>query len=380
MFTVAIDARSADSPRSGIGNYTTHLISELARLDSEFQLLLIRRANPQASPSLDIDSKVRVESYRGDTKSVSTLGLGISLAKVLRNVDLYHSPADIVPLGLPCPWVVTLHDLMWVETPELCSSFLPVRLVNSLWYRWNFSRSVPGAASIIAISRATADAIARVYPQQRDKVHVVHHGVDHERYSSKEQKPRSLLDPYLPRGMRYSLIVGQGSPYKNHLGMVRAFAEAMKDRSDHKLVLVRRFSRVDKEMHTLLERPEVKQKLISVPFVPDDVLLALYQHAHMLLFVSHNEGFGLPALEAMALGTPVLASTAPAVVEVTGEGALHVSSTDPSSMARGIVALDSDEALRERLQKAGLQRSREFSWKRAAEQTLAAYRSALRGR
>ena len=142
--------------------------------------------------------------------------------------------------------------------------------------------------------------------------------------------------------------------------MVRAFLRAMQGRSDHRLVLVRRFNRVDAEMSQVLATPEAKRLVVAVSHVSDEVLAALYRHARMLLFVSLYEGFGLPALEAMAMGVPVLASTAPAVEEITAKGALHANPHDEADIARNIRRLCEDDALRARLIAAGQQRAQDF--------------------
>jgi glycosyltransferase involved in cell wall biosynthesis len=313
----------------------------------------------------------------GETKSVHTV-LTLGARHRFAEFDLYHSPADLVPLALRCPWVVTIHDLMWLEAPRLASAFLPVRMANGIWYTANIRRAIAGAERVIAISDATRDAIVRVFPRWTDKVRVIHHGLDRERYSMATEAPRRLLDDIVPPGQSFSLIVGQGSPYKNHARMVRAFLRAMQGRSDHRLVLVRRFNRVDAEMSQVLATPEAKRLVVAVSHVSDDVLAALYRHARMLLFVSLYEGFGLPALEAMAMGVPVLASTAPAVEEITASGALHANPHDEADIARNIRRLCEDDALRARLIAAGQQRAQDFSWDETARATLEVYREAAR--
>jgi glycosyltransferase involved in cell wall biosynthesis len=142
-------------------------------------------------------------------------------------------------------------------------------------------------------------------------------------------------------------------------------------------VLVRRFSRVDSEMQRLLARPEVAARVVTLPHVTDEVLFGLFRHARMLLFASLYEGFGLPALEAMGFGLPVLASTAPAVLEVTGDAALHAEPTSHADLVEKIRRLDADEPLRERLIAAGKLRIRCFSWDRAARRTLDVFRQAV---
>jgi glycosyltransferase involved in cell wall biosynthesis len=374
LVRIVIDTRSVVEKKSGIGNYVESLIKHLVPIAGDVRFVLVR--HPEATWPILEHERVEERAYRGETKSVHTL-LGLGLAHPFADADLYHAPAELVPLGLRCPWVVTFHDLMWIERPELASAFAPVRLVNSAWYRLNYRRAISGARRVIAISQATADAIGRVYPGERSKVDVVHHGIDFKRYDATLAGSRASLDSIVAPGLRYSLIVGQGSPYKNHANMIRAFLEATRTDPDHRLVLVRRFSRVDAEMQSLLARADVRKKLIAVPFVSDATLLALYRHAVMLLFASHYEGFGLPALEAMAMGTPVLASTAPAVREVVGDAALCAVPTDFSDMAGKIRTLADDESLRERLRAAGVARAHGFTWEKAARQTLAVYRKAL---
>ncbi|MBE7484301.1 MAG: glycosyltransferase family 4 protein [Polyangiaceae bacterium] len=377
MLRVVVDARSISGKKSGVGNGLEALLRHMLPLAEGFRFLLLR--HPDAEQPLLRDERVEELTFPGETKSAATV-FGLGFAHRFGDWDLFHSPGDIVPLGLGCPWVVTTHDLMWVEAPELASAFAPVRLGYGLWYRATFGRAIRGARRVIAISETTARAIARIYPSEAEKVRVVRHGFDASRHDARLAGPRSLLEPWLPRGVRYSLIVGQGSPYKNHVRMVRAFVEAMGSRSDHRLVLVRRFARVDPEMDRLLARPDVRALVVPLPHVTDEILFALYAHAHMLLFASLYEGFGLPALEAMGFGLPVLASTTDALLEVTGDAALHADPWDHADLVAKIRALDADVELRGRLCEAGKRRAQSFSWELAARKTLEVYREAVEAR
>jgi len=357
VLQIVVDARSVVAKRSGIGTYTEALLRHMVPLADDMRFLVLR--HPSMTDPIVADERVEELRCPGETKSMDTvLRLG-RLRRGFARYDLYHGPGDLVPLGLRCPWVVTLHDLMWLEAPRLASAFWPVRLANGLWYRLTYGYAVRGARAVIAISHATAAATGRVFPQQSHKVTVIHHGLNHDRHQAEQAAPRSLLEPFVPQGCRYSLIVGQGSPYKNHHRMVRAFVAAMADRPNHKLVMVRRFSRIDLAFSRLLSRPEVRDKVIVLPFVSDDVLRALYRHAHMVLCASLYEGFGMPALEAMALGTVVLGSTAAAVREVTGDGALQADPADVADLVRKMRRLDDDQVLRTRLREAGRERVRQ---------------------
>lgn len=375
---VVIDTRAVVAHRSGIGNYVEALVEHMVPLAPDLDFLLV------TTPGLPRElaggaPNVKRLPFSGETKSVKTV-FSLGRAHPFEEAALYHSPADLIPLGLRAPYVVTIHDLMWIEARELAARFLPVRVANGAWYTWNIGRAVRGARRIISISEATADAIRRVYPAEADKVRVVRHGVDRERFDRRKVGPRSLIDDIVPPGVAYSMCVGQGSPYKNHARMLRAFVRAVQGRKEpHKLVLVRRFARVDSEMKQLLSNPEVMRHVVPVEHVSDERLLALYGHATMLLFASLYEGFGMPALEAMNLGLPVLGSSAAAVAEVVGDAALTPDPRDEDAIARDIARLFDDAALRESLRERGLERARQFTWERAARDTLAVYREAMRG-
>lgn len=373
VLRIVIDARSISRNKSGIGNTLQALLGRMLPMADDMRFLLLR--HPDVEGPLFGQENVRELAFPGETKSSLTV-FALGLAHRFGTWDLFHSPADLVPLGLGCPSVVTIHDLMWIEAPELASAFLPVRSANACWYRANYARAIRGARRVIAISNATAASIARIYPESAPRIRVVHHGFDASRYAVERGGPRESLDAWLPRGAAFSLVVGQGSPYKNHAAMVRAFVTAMGSRDDHKLVLVRRFSRIDSEMRQLLSRPEVQRLVVTIPNVTDELLLTLYRHARMLLSASLYEGFGVTALEAMGIGLPVLASTVPAVLEVTGDAALHADPRSHRDLVEKIVRLDLDEALRARLVEAGKRRVRDFSLDRAARETLSVYREA----
>ncbi len=376
MPEIVIDARSVVAHRSGIGNYVEALVEHMVPAAPDLTFTIVSMPGLERTLAAGAPN-VRRLTFPGETKSVKTV-FSLGRAHPFADAALYHSPADLVPLGLRAPYVVTIHDLMWIEARALASGFLPVRLANGAWYTWNIGRAVRGSRRIIAISEATRDAIARIYPAAADKVRVVRHGVDHERFDRAHVGPRSLIDDIVPPGTSYSVCVGQGSPYKNHARMLRAFVKAMQGRSEpHKLVLVRRFSRVDAEMRALLSDPEVMRYVVPVSHVSDEKLLALYGHATMLLFASLYEGFGMPALEAMNLGLPVLGSSTPAVAEVVGEAALKPDPRDEDAIAAAMKQLVDDAALRERLRELGMQRAKQFTWERAAKETLAVYREAL---
>jgi len=375
MIRVAIDARTlVQKTRSGIGNYIRDIIPHIVELADDIQFTIIR--NPKGQIPGTTQKNVQEILIPYDTMSLYTVfrpGLGASLS----NFELYHSPYSMIPPGLRCPVVVTVHDMMWIEAPKLAARFPLWRWPRHLWYAATFGYAIRKSSAIIAISKATADAIRRIFPEQAQNVHVIHHGIDLERFSPERAKERSALDPWIPRGIKYSMAVGKGSPYKNHANIVRAFVRATHDQPDHKLVLIRRSARIDFEMWKLRLNPDVKNKVILLPFVDDDKLRTFYRHAQMLLFLSRYEGFGMPVFEAMAMGIPVLASSIPALMEISGDAALHAESGDLSDMAEKIRSLATDKVLRDKLIAAGRKHVHQYTWSRCAGEILKVYRKTI---
>lgn len=372
MQRIVVDARAV-TVKSGIGNYIEALLQRIVPLAEDMRFLLLRP--PEDRRPILRHPRVEELALPGETKSIHTFWIG--RAHRFEDFDLYHGPSDIIPWGIRCPWVATIHDMIWLERPDLGASFLPTRAVLAAWYRAEYGHAIRGAERVITISRASADGIGRVFPKEAGKVRVIHHGVDREQWSPERAGSRSSIERIVPAKSRYSLIVGRGAPYKNHPGMIRAFVEATRDDPGHKLVVVRRFARLDFAMRRLLERPDVREKVVTVPSVTSDELLTLYRNAVALLFASHYEGFGMPLLEAMAMGVPVLISTDPALVEVAGGAALSAESTNHADLVAKIRRLAQDADLRASLAKAGQERASAFSWDTCARQTLEVYREAI---
>ena len=170
------------------------------------------------------------------------------------------------------------------------------------------------------------------------------------------------------------LTVGQGAPYKNHLHAVQGFLEAFRDHPSYRMILVRRTVQREKDLHALLRQPHVQSRVLTLSYVTAAMLNALYNAARMVLHPSYYEGFGLPLVEAMAVGTPLVTSTVSAMPEIVGPAALLVHPADARAIGAALQTLDRDEVLRARLIAAGRQRVQRFCWRACAQATLAAYR------
>ncbi len=371
---IAFDARYLNGPSSGIGTYCLNLLRELLRLDPELRLLLVTR---------EAGLKRRFESdrcdelvFRAHPRSFSTL---YRLPRRLRNhsFDLFHGPFNILPSGLDCPSVVTIHDIMQLQNPANIATSTLVQQTAGLFWRTRIRHAAEHASHVVAVSETTRDAVLEYFPRlSADRVTVTANGVDpyffEEPTEAESAQARAMVGD-----TPFVLCVGNESPHKNHHRAVEAFMCAFAGQS-HRFVLVRRSVRRDGRMQALLRRPEVAAQCLVLEHVDLAVLRALYRSARIFFFPSWIEGFGIPILEAMASGTPVVTGDRSAPAEVAGDAAAKASPFDVGQLADALRRVDTDEALRGELIERGRARASEFTWERCARATLAAYQATLR--
>ena len=371
---VMIDARYLRGKSSGIGRYTRHLIDHLLRIDERLELSLI--THPARPRPVD-DPRVSCQTFPAVPNSLSTRFL-FARSVDFRGVDLFHSPFNILPAGLDVPAVFTLHDIMWLIDPWYCTSKLWKRWVTGTFYRTLIPKSVRRASAILTVSEHSKQAIGRQFPDAAERVDVTYNGIDPFFRSIDPGQAWPLLSEWMAPKTRFVLVVGQGSPYKNHTGALQGFLRAFADDPQVYFVLVRRLkSRADGELRELLEDPRINSRAIQLDYVTGEQLRALYSMATGFLFPSLYEGFGLPAVEAMACSTPVVASNRGAVAEVCGDGAVLVDPEDPDAIAAGLRRVVYGDAFRHKMVRRAEERAERFSWRNCARRTLNTYRRIL---
>jgi glycosyltransferase involved in cell wall biosynthesis len=294
-------------------------------------------------------------------------------------VDLFHSPFNILPEKLPVPAVFTLHDIMWLLDANYCTDTWWRKIVTGTFYKSFIPRSVAEARRILTVSDHSREAIEGYFPSMQGKVHTTYNGLDPYFYPVSEDEAWPLIERHVPREAKFVLVVGQGSPYKNHEGALRGFIEAFGDGEEPvHFVLIRRFSRsTDRVLEELLRDRRIRGRVVHLSYVSGEELRAFYAMARVFLFPSLYEGFGLPALEAMACGTPVITSNEGAPAEIAGQAARTVDPRSPGQIAEALRAICLDDEVYEGLREAGLARAQQFTWRRTAEQTVAVYRQVL---
>ena len=291
------------------------------------------------------------------------------LSRRLTNYEVFHAPGYVAPRKLPCPLVLTIYDLIAITHPELA------RWSNAAHYRLRLPRSARAAARVIAPTEFVAGQVVERLGVERQRVRVVRLGVD-ERFKPPEQEFRSAVRARHHLARPFVLFVGNIEPKKNLEALIRAFAILRGRGLPHELVLVGKRGWKCRGVFKLPAQLGVADAVRFLGYVREEDLPAIYGASELFVFPSLIEGFGLPPLEAMACGVPVITSEAPALVETTGEAALHVAAGEVEALAEAMRSALTDHALRERLRAAGLERAARFTWPEAAEATRAVYREA----
>jgi len=355
MTTIGIDAsRMAWARRTGTEQYTAHLLEALVAQGGPHRLRLYFNRLPDPRPAWLEDAEVREMPFPRLWTHAR-----LSWEMLRRPPDVLFVPAHVLPLWRPRRTVVTIHDLGYLRFPEAHPPRR--RLELHLSTAWN----ARVAARVIAVSQATKDDLVRHYRVAPDKIAVVHHGV--------EERFRPTPDPAAPAryGLpsRYLLYLGTLQPRKNLERLVQAYGRLPGDAPP--LVLAGAKGWYFQRIAAAIAALGLENRVLLPGYVADADVPALLTGATALLYPSLYEGFGLPALEALACGTPVLAANTSSLPEVVGAAGLLVDPLDVGAIAAAMQRLLADEALRAALSQQGRERAKGFSWDRCARETLA---------
>ncbi|MGA9347412.1 MAG: glycosyltransferase family 1 protein [Anaerolineae bacterium] len=295
-------------------------------------------------------------------------------------VDLLHALAFVAPLLSPCPSVVTIYDLSFLLYPE---SFKR----SKRFYLGLFTRlSVRRARRIIAISKSTKRDVVRLLGVSPEKVEVIYCGIDEAfRPLAEDQVAAFRSERGLPE--RFVLFVGTIEPRKNVTRLIEAFADlrsfdAAQDRfaiCDLQLVIGGAKGWFYEDAFARVEELGLEGEVMFPGYIPVSELPLWYNAAELFVYPSLYEGFGLPPLEAMACGTPVVTANTASLPEVVGEAGLTVDPLDVEALAEAMRRALNDETLRQEMRERGLQRAKGFSWTKTAQETVQVYRRAMEG-
>lgn len=363
---IGIDAHHLDGKPQGSRTYLIELLRALAALGGGDELH-VYSFDPEATQrTLGANGLAHHRLFPESARL--RLPLVVPALELRDRLSVFHSQYTAPPFSF-VPEVVTLHDVLFESHPELFEGAFSVRSVRLI------RRSAKRARVVLTVSEFSRREICARYGLDEEKVVVTPNAVDHSKFSPLEGDPEELRARY-GLDAPYVLTVGRLEPRKNLVRLIRAFGRARAG-LDGRLTLALagatdfRFEAVIGAARSLDDG--------AVRFlgpVPDDDLPGLYRASEALAYPSLVEGFGMPVLEAMACGTPVLTSMRGALPEVSGDAALAVDPEDEEAIALGLERILTDTELRERLAKAGPLRAKRFDWRDTARRTLEAYRRA----
>lgn len=371
---IGIDATSLPPQPVGAGNYIIHLIRSLASLMSGHELVVF--AHQSGRDLLDIPDKRALHWVVVSDKSPAQrlLWEQFVLPALVRRagVDLLHSLHYTRPVALPCSSVVTFHDMTFFLYPQLHTRskrfFFPIVI----------RVSARKADALIAISESTRQDSIRLLNIPPQQITTTQLGV------TKDFRPVS--DPVIRAEVRqkyklpeeYILYVGLVEPRKNLPLLIKSFKALVERGVHHQLVIVGRFGWMYQEVLQQIEALGVKEKVHFTGYLPSQDLPMVYNLASVFVYPTLYEGFGLPALEAMACGTPVITSEISSLPEIVGDAGLLVPPGDERALSEAIFETLSSHTLQKQLAMKGIQRASQFTWERTAQETLHVYESVLK--
>jgi len=363
---VGFDGRAFSSPAAGVRRYVEGLSGALARLDDGPELVALGGTDSSALPR---GVGHLAEPPHPPTNLGWTL-VGLPRAAALAHVDLIHAPAYTAPFWSRVPVVLTIHDVSYARHPE--------------WYPYQrdwarrafYRRSARAADHVITDSTFSASEITAAYDIPASRITVAPLGVDPAfTHGSRVagELPGGITEPYL-------LHVGDLHERRNLAVVVDAVLAARRHfgaTAGLSLVLVGVDRGVGDGLCAIAVEADAPDAVVLLGRVSDERLQALYQGAAALVYPSLYEGFGLPVLEAMATGTPVIASRAASMPEVLGDAGMLLDPLDAGAWAQAVVKVVNDEHVRDRMRQAGRARAAMFTWERTARATLGVYRRVL---
>ncbi len=363
---IGIDATPIFLRKGGIGYYTQNLLESLTRLDPENEYLLFKTTgNPPESPLSFLD--------RPNICVIQTSKEFQKWRSRREHIDLYHGTNFRLRGKGRMGNVVTIHDLAFKRYPQFLKKkygqFLSILKTK---------RDVHRADRVIAVSRQTARDIVEFLKVDPRKIKVIYHGVD------------SQFRPDVPLGFisavrnkyglgtsPYILWVGTIEPRKNLQALIKSYGQLKTFHREYSLVLGGGWGWKYEEIFPLIRSLGETVKVTG--YLSREDLIALYAGAYLFVYPSLYEGFGMPLLEAMSSGVPVIASNTSCIPEVVGEAGILVNPLDVLQMAGAITRVLSDKALHASLREKGMERAKSFTWDRAAQETLVLYREIIRG-
>lgn len=371
---IGIDATAVPPKPMGAGLYIIYLIKELAEMDTPYQFVVF--AQEYLRPLLPREDRGNIQ-YRwihNMHPAVRLLWEQTRFPALVKQetLDLLHSPHYTMPLSKPTRQVVTFHDMIFFLYPEVHT------FAKRIFFPWIMHRSARKADLIITDSDSTRRDAAKILGISAEKMVTVHLGYrDIFKPIDDEAKLRSAREQFgLPA--RFILYVGAIEPRKNVPLLLRAFKRLVDEGYPHHLVIPGKMGWLVGDVPELIERLGISEKVRLLGYVPYEELPSIYNLADLFVYPSLYEGFGLPPLEAMACGTPVITTNISSMPEVVEDGGILVPPNDDNALFEAMVRILTDDRLRQDLRQRGFKRAAQLTWRHTAEKTIEVYNKVLK--
>jgi len=369
-----IDARAAKWYRgTGIGTYTYQLINSINKIDNENNYLLFTPENFDMSYKLK--SNFKIKSIKANNDNCFWEEVNIPNLLVGENIELYHVPQNGV--GLPknktCPFIITLHDVIPLKMPETVSDRY-LKIFNE-----ELPKIIPLCDGIITVSNYSKDDIAKAFNFPKEKIFVTYLAAEDiykpldKIFSKNLIKTKYLIED------NYILYIGGFSPRKNILGLIEAFSLLPKKLLGSRKLVIAGNKGISYEIYKKrAETLHIGDKVIFPGFIPMEDIPHLYNCAELFVYPSFYEGFGLPPIEAMACGIPVIASNATSIPEICGgDSCIFIDPYNAYDLRDSIVNVLTDLDLRDSLIQMGFQKAKSYNWDTTAINTIEAYKKVI---
>lgn len=362
---IAVDANPMFLTRSGIGHYTYHLVKQLTRIDHENEYFFYNTATRQR----------RLEDLKlSENAHVVCFPRPLSPWRAKRDrIDVYHGTSYRLWAHGKRGSVVTIHDLALTRFPEFSK-----KLFGERWSIHKTRRTLMRARRIIAVSQHTARDLKDLYGVSPEKIRVVYNGLGEEFFTKPDPNCiQSARARYGVKAVDYILYVGGSDPRKNLDRLLEAFSILVRKMGPITLLVAGGMGRRDGEIRQKISRLGLEKDVVLTGHLPAQDLHPLYCGARLFIYPSLYEGFGIPVLEAMACGVPVIASNTSSIPEVAGDAAYLIDPYDMEDMAQAMEKVLEDHDLAASLRAKGQERAKAFSWEKSARQTLEVYQECL---
>lgn len=371
---ILIDATCITDKISGVGRYAYCLIQGLANVDNQnhYTILLHREINRHHS-IWDIKSA----NINLIPTNLTSIGPKRQILFALRygdlDIDVFHCLNNFSPIIHRYKSILTLHDIRYIRHKGYLAGKSRLKV---FYLRFIIRKGLEKATKVIAVSNYTKKEIVHFFRLGENKITVIPEAPNPDLKSPPENKEQKKILKRYSIHKPFFLFLGEKRPHKNIEGTLRAFKTFKEkyDSWDTQLVVTGRYYSDYRDYMQITGMDTISKKIVFTDFVPDNYLKALYSQAVALIFVSFYEGFGLPILEAMQIGTPVITSNISSMPEVAGDAALLVDPYNPEEIARAMFQIMTSENLRDNLVQKGYARSQAFSWEKTAIQTIEVYK------